>query len=93
MGKTDGDLPMTPSVRSFGSDRSTTVDSPATTLHSGRVALTRGLHWLGFWTAVCLPVAYLPALSTGKSGLFLGLLALQLFAFVVGHGHKQPTHS
>jgi hypothetical protein len=48
----------------------------------------------GFWTAIVLPFLYVPLLVTGLStatetGLFLGLLAINLLALYVGHAHRQ----
>ncbi|ELY81411.1 hypothetical protein [Natrinema gari] len=48
----------------------------------------------GFWTAIAMPVLYLPLLATGLSSsldcaLFLGLLVANLLALYVGHAHRQ----
>lgn len=52
-----------------------------------------------FWTAILLPLVYLPALFGGGSDtlglvgqplVVLGLLALNLLAFLVGHDHNLP---
>lgn len=46
---------------------------------------------VAFWAAVALPLAYTPllwnGLDAGDSTLFVGLLAANLVAFVLGHGH------
>ena len=47
-----------------------------------------------FWLAVCLPLAYLPAVRTVDDGfddllLLSGLLALHVLALSVGHGHRR----
>lgn len=58
-------------------------------------SLTTPLEVAGFWTAVVLPFLYMPMLLTGietGSGellTFFGLLALNLAALMVGHGHKR----
>ncbi|MFB6221339.1 MAG: hypothetical protein ABEH90_07850 [Halolamina sp.] len=47
-----------------------------------------------FWTAIALPVVYLPMLVTGAGWeqplLLLALLVLNVAAFVVGHDHNRP---
>jgi hypothetical protein len=44
-----------------------------------------------FWSAVVLPLAYLPLVATGAVWemplTFCALLALNAVAFLVGHGH------
>lgn len=46
-----------------------------------------------FWTAVTLPVFYLPLILTGLDGqtllAFVGLLALNALALVFGHSHNR----
>ncbi|USZ72622.1 hypothetical protein [Natronosalvus halobius] len=45
-----------------------------------------------FWTAIVLPIAYLPILAIGsdgtRTGLFVTLLAVHLVALYVGHAHN-----
>jgi hypothetical protein len=48
---------------------------------------------LGFWTAVALPFLYLPLLVVGiesasRATAFLGLLALDVLALLIGRSHK-----
>lgn len=47
-----------------------------------------------FWTAIALPLLYVPMLATGAIWehpvALLALLTLNLVAFVVGHEHNQP---
>lgn len=57
-------------------------------------ALTTPLEVVGFWSAIALPFLYGPLLLTGISTqgellTFVGLLVLNLAAFLAGHGHKQ----
>lgn len=46
---------------------------------------------VAFWSAIALPIAYAPllygGLTTGDMPLFLGLVAANVLAFVLGHGH------
>lgn len=65
-------------------------------------AVRRGLASLrvfAFWTAILLPLCYLPALFgaggqtlglAGQPVTVLGLLAVNLLAFLAGHGHNLP---
>ncbi|WP_312908432.1 hypothetical protein [Natronosalvus caseinilyticus] len=45
-----------------------------------------------FWTAIVLPIAYLPILAIGsdgtRTGLFVALLAVHLVALYAGHAHE-----
>ncbi|WP_435119457.1 hypothetical protein [Halolamina sp. C58] len=49
-----------------------------------------------FWSAVALPLVYLPLVATGavwdQPLLFCALLALNAVAFLVGHDHE-PTRA
>ncbi|MFB6129544.1 MAG: hypothetical protein ABEJ28_01835 [Salinigranum sp.] len=80
----------------------TTISEPSST--AGRIArlatfrqgaqfVTGPLRFVAFWAAVALPFLYLPLLFGGLEGdqtsVFLGLLALNAFALVVGHGYGQ----
>lgn len=56
--------------------------------------ITTPLEVVGFWSAVVLPFLYVPLLLTGISTqgellTFVGLLVLNLAAFLAGHGHKR----
>lgn len=46
---------------------------------------------VAFWAAIALPITYAPLLWDGLTGaeglLLLGLIAANLLAFVLGHGH------
>jgi len=48
-----------------------------------------------FWSAVALPLTYLPMVATGavwdRPVVFCALLALNAVAFLVGHGHDPDT--
>jgi len=57
----------------------------------------RQLRIAGFWAAVCLPFLHVPLLvtgldSTGDAVAFVALLAANLLALVVGHGHAAGGH-
>lgn len=47
-----------------------------------------------FWTAIALPLVYVPMLATGAVWqhplALLSLFLLNVVAFVVGHDHNQP---
>ena len=52
----------------------------------------RPLRTVGFWTAVCLPFVHVPLLLSGIASAadavaFAVLLAANLLALVLGHGH------
>lgn len=48
-----------------------------------------------FWSAVALPLTYLPMVATGavwdRPVVFCALLALNAVAFLAGHGHDPDT--
>lgn len=89
----------------------TTVDGPnghrvrvarprAASTGAGRrlVAVLRGtLQWLGFWTAVALPLAYfylfLHGLTAAELVSLTQLFGLHLGAFAVGRGYKAESAS
>lgn len=54
---------------------------------------TGPIRFVGFWAAVALPFLYVPLLWGGLSGsqtiAFGALLAGNLLALIVGHGHRQ----
>lgn len=65
-------------------------------LPSGRYLglVTGTIEMIGFWTAVALPFLYVPLLVTGLDTMprritFVGLLALNVTALIVGHRHKR----
>ncbi|EJN59313.1 hypothetical protein [Halogranum rubrum] len=59
----------------------------------GREMLVAPVRFVGFWAAVSMPFLYLPLLAGGldasEAYVFVGLLLLNLVAFVVGHEYKQ----
>jgi len=62
------------------------------TLRRATRAVRRQLRTGGFWAAICLPFLHVPLLltgldSTGDAVAFAALLAANLLALVVGHGH------
>lgn len=57
-------------------------------------ALSRPIEAIAFWTAVALPFLYIPLLiygleTSGQVLAFLGLITLNVIAFVLGHGYKR----
>ena len=51
---------------------------------------------VGFWLGTLLPVAYLPVFLTGidstsRLALFLGLVALNVLALVIGHDYSPDS--
>lgn len=65
-------------------------------LPSGRyLGLVAGtIEMIGFWTAIALPFLYVPLLATGlgtapRRVAFVGLLALNVAALIVGHRYKR----
>ena len=56
--------------------------------------IARPLEAISFWTAIALPFLYIPLLiygleTSGQVAVFLGLVALNVIAFVLGHGYKR----
>lgn len=57
-------------------------------------AIRQLIQAVAFWSAVALPFLYLPLLLHGletprELAAFFGLLALNIVAFVLGHGYKR----
>lgn len=71
----------------------TSGPSTVLSLQRGRELLVAPARFIGFWVAVSLPFLYVPLLTGGLSAnelyVFLGLLLLNVVAFVVGHEHRQ----
>jgi len=62
--------------------------SPASTLRS----LATPFQFVGFWSSVALPLAYVPVLSGALSGgqsTLAALLAVHALALVAGHGYRR----
>jgi hypothetical protein len=59
-----------------------------------RANLVEPVQAIAFWTAIGLPLVYLPMLATGavwqNPMALLALLLLNVAAFVVGHEHNLP---
>jgi len=89
MGWVDGEPPMkyTPNRRID----TAAADAAARTVHRSRLALRESVRWLGFWTAICLPVVYLPLLAVGDGpqtgALALALIGCQLLALLAGRNY------
>ena len=58
-----------------------------------RHAVVDPLRALSFWTAVLLPLAYLPlvanGLGNGEMSVLASLVAVNAAALVIGHGHER----
>ena len=59
-----------------------------------RNAIFRPIEAIAFWTAIVLPFLYVPLLFVGletsaELAAFLGLVALNIVAFIIGQGYKQ----
>jgi len=80
---------------------STSKPSPLAPINTGALLgpaataaawVLRPVRATAFWSAVALPLVYLPLIATGavwKQPLaFCALLALNFVAFLVGHGHN-----
>jgi len=69
-----------------------TITRAASTASQLVRSVARNLRGVSFWAAIVLPIAYLPLLSGGLAGsealLFVGLLAVNVGAFVLGHDHE-----
>ncbi len=64
------------------------------TLEEFSPTLAKPVRVVSFWAAIVLPFLYVPLLATGLSDsaetlAFLGLLALNLLAFYVGHSYRR----
>jgi len=72
-----------------GKDRPTTDSS--TLSRSVRERLASQLQFAGFWSAVALPLAYVPMLAGGvaasRPSLFAALLVAHALALVAGHDY------
>ena len=68
-------------------------DRPA--LETLRSAVLPPVRALAFWTAIALPLIYVPMLATGVVWehplTLLSVFLLNGVALLVGHGHKQPS--
>lgn len=67
------------------------IETSPATLRTGLQLVGAPIQFLAFWLAVTLPFLYLPLLVNGMQGeqvtVFGTLLALNVAALVVGHGH------
>lgn len=69
---------------------------PARTLRSLGGRALAGVRRLAFWTAVVLPVLYVPPLiagpdSPGQLAALAALVAVHVVAILVGHDHRRVT--
>lgn len=59
-----------------------------------RSAVAEPVQAAAFWSAIALPLVYVPMLATGvvweHPVALLALFVLNIVAFVVGHEHNQP---
>lgn len=56
--------------------------------------IARPLEAIAFWSAIALPFLYIPLLiyglnTAGQVAVFLGLVVLNVIAFVLGHGYNR----
>ena len=68
------------------------IESPPAGLSKPLTYLAAPIRFVAFWVAVALPFLYLPLVVGGLNGseptAFLALLATNVVALVVGHGHR-----
>ncbi len=90
MVKPDGDQPMKNLTPNHGQNTSDVAASTSLVRH-GTLAIGSTIRRISFWSAILLPLVYLPLLSGGlgpQTGyIVIGLLALNLIALLVGHNH------
>jgi hypothetical protein len=77
------------------SDRALSVPAPSVQPSVSKILLTP-VRALAFWTAVVLPLTYLPVLATGLDSLqmglaFVALLAVNVCALVVGQPYGRRS--
>ena len=63
---------------------------------SVRVLLVRPVEAIAFWAAIVLPFLYIPLLVAGidtfeRLVVFVGLILLNVVAFIVGHHYNLPS--
>ena len=91
MVKPDGDLPMKNLTPNRGQNTSVDAGSAAAFAQQCTHAIRASIRRVSFWSAILLPLVYLPLLSGGlgpQTGyIAVGLLALNLIALLVGHNH------
>jgi len=77
-----------------GQNTTDTVGSAAAFARQGTAVIGATIRRVSFWSAILLPLVYLPLLSGGlgsqTGNIVIGLLALNLIALLVGHNH---THN
>ncbi|MEF8800775.1 MAG: hypothetical protein V5A38_02605 [Halolamina sp.] len=70
------------------------TDRTLPAIESLRSALLEPVQAIAFWTAIGLPLVYVPMLATGavwqNPVAVLAILVLNIVAFVVGHEHNLP---
>jgi hypothetical protein len=71
------------------------TDTAARTIQRSRLALTQSVRCLSFWTAICLPVVYLPLLAVSSdprtSVIALVLIGCQLLALFAGRNYTPDS--
>ncbi len=90
----DGDQPMKNLTPNRGQNTSGDADSAAAFARQSTRLIGSTIRRISFWSAILLPLVYLPLLFVGlgpQTGyIVIGLLALNLIALLVGHNH---THN
>jgi hypothetical protein len=79
---------LTPNQRQ---NTSVEADSTVDAVRRSTLALGASIQQASFWTAILLPLVYLPllgGLGTQAGHLAIGLLGLNLVALFVGHSHN-----
>lgn len=84
-------LPTMSSTPAHRIDGSTKFETHRQFAAIARRKLFEAVQLLGFWTAIALPFTYLPLLYQGSltptSSAFAAVVALNVLAVLVGHGH------
>ena len=94
MVKPDGDQPMKNLTPNHGQNTSDVAASTSLVRH-GTLAIGSTIRRLSFWSAILLPLVYLPLLSGGLVGwqvpTFVVLFALNVLALFVGHDYGRSA--
>lgn len=93
MVKSDGDQLMSTFRPNHGQKTSLVADSATALVRHGSVAFRATIRRVSFWSAILLPLVYLPLLAGGmgaqNGSIIIGLIGLNLLALLAGHNHTQ----
>ena len=71
------------------------TDTAARTIRRSRLAIQQSVRCLSFWTAICLPVVYVPLLAVDSNprtgALALVLIGCKLLALFAGRNHAPDS--